>query len=165
MMLTTEGLLPMRNLTLLVAAASALMAGSALAGAAQAAPSLYVAPAPMINAVYTPSDGVVLEQVQYFYGGRNYCWYDGGWHGPGYYWCGYAGRRGYGWGGVLGWNGWGRGGHYGRANYGHGGGHYHGGGGHGGGGHAGGGHGGGHGGHGGGGHGGGGHGGGGGHHH
>ena len=136
----------MRNLTLLVAAASALLAGSAVASAARAAPSLYAAPVPVISAVYAPADRPMLQQVQYFYGGRNYCWYDGGWHGPGYYWCGYAGRRGYGWGGILGWNGWGRDGHYGRAHYvGHrgrdGGGHVHGGG-HGG--HGGGGHGGGH---------------------
>ena len=39
-------------------------------------------------------------------GGGAYCWYSGGWHGPGYYWCGYAWRRGYGWGGPWGWRGW-----------------------------------------------------------
>src|SRR6476469_6989163 len=50
------------------------------------------------------------EQVQFFYGGRDYCWYDDGWHGPGFYWCGYAWRRGFGWGGAVGWHGW-RGGH------------------------------------------------------
>jgi hypothetical protein len=55
-----------------------------------------------------PSD---LEQAQFIYGGRNYCWYDDGWHGPGYYWCGYAFRRGLGWGGGAGWHGWGHGGH------------------------------------------------------
>jgi hypothetical protein len=42
----------------------------------------------------------------YLWGGRQYCWYDGGWRGPGYYWCGYAYRRGLGWGGGYGWNGW-----------------------------------------------------------
>ena len=42
----------------------------------------------------------------YFYGGRQYCWYDDAWQGPGYYWCGYAWRRGYGWGGPSGWRGW-----------------------------------------------------------
>lgn len=46
----------------------------------------------------------------YVYGGREYCWYDAGWQGPGYYWCGYAYRRGYGWGGPAGWRGWARGG-------------------------------------------------------
>jgi hypothetical protein len=43
---------------------------------------------------------------QFFpFGGRNYCWYEGGWHGPGYDWRGYACRRGYGWGGGYGWHG------------------------------------------------------------
>ena len=47
-----------------------------------------------------------IEQAQFFFGGRNYCWYDDGWQGPGYYWCGYAWRRGLGWGGGAGWHGW-----------------------------------------------------------
>ncbi len=51
-----------------------------------------------------------VEQVQFFFGGRNYCWYDDGWQGPGFYWCGYAWRRGIGWGGGAGWHGW-HGGH------------------------------------------------------
>jgi hypothetical protein len=105
----------MRKIPLIAAAASALLAGSAVAGAADAAPSFYVAPAPAIDAVYVPGGQPLLWDAQYFWGGRNYCWYDGGWHGPGYYWCGYAGRRGFGWGGGPGWHGWG-----------HGGGHYHG---------------------------------------
>ena len=29
-----------------------------------------------------------------------------GWHGPGWYWCGYHHRVGLGWGGPEGWNGW-----------------------------------------------------------
>jgi hypothetical protein len=135
----------MRKLSLIVATASALMAGAAVGGAAQAAP------ANVFNAVYTGDAAPVLQNVQYFWGGRNYCWYDGGWRGPGYYWCGYGGRRGYGWGGGYGWNGWRHGG-YGPAGFGahrehFGGGYYHGGGGFHGGGHdfhGGGGHGGGH---------------------
>jgi hypothetical protein len=51
-----------------------------------------------------------VEQAQFIYGGRNYCWYDSGWRGPGFYWCGYAWRRGFGWGGGAGWHGWHRGG-------------------------------------------------------
>ncbi|WP_424631342.1 hypothetical protein [Bradyrhizobium sp. SYSU BS000235] len=47
-----------------------------------------------------------VEQTQFIFGGRNYCWYDAGWHGPGFYWCGYAMRRGFGWGGGAGWRGW-----------------------------------------------------------
>jgi hypothetical protein len=48
----------------------------------------------------------IAEDVQYFYGGRNYCWYPYGWNGPGWYWCGYAYRRGFGWGGGEGFRGW-----------------------------------------------------------
>ena len=46
-----------------------------------------------------------VEQAQFFYGGRDYCWYDDGWRGPGFYWCGYAWRRGLGWGGGV-WMAW-----------------------------------------------------------
>ena len=52
----------------------------------------------------------VVGERQFFFGGQNYCWYDDGWQGPGYYYCGYAWRRGYGWGGGAGWRGWGGGG-------------------------------------------------------
>ena len=156
----------MKHLPFGTAVASALLAVSAAPSLAEAAP----VGASAANAIYIPGKPLTLESVQYFYGGRRYCWYDNGWRGPGYYWCGYGARYGLGWGGGLGWRGWGGGpryyGGYHRGYVGHGGG-YHGGGGHYGGGHGGGGHvGGGHvgGGHGGGGHaGGGGHGGG--HHH
>ena len=47
-----------------------------------------------------------VEDAQFIWGGRNYCWYDGGWRGPGWYWCGYAWRHGFGWGGGSGWHGW-----------------------------------------------------------
>jgi hypothetical protein len=87
-----------------------------------------------------------IEQAQFFFGGRNYCWYDNAWNGPGYYWCGYAFRRGFGWGGGTGWHGWHGGGRGGRGVV-HGGRGGRPGGGHPGGGHPGGGHGGGHGGH------------------
>ncbi len=85
----------MKNLLLAAATAAAL---SASAVAAQASPLL-------VAGVDRPGDAVI-EKAQYFYGGRNYCWYDGGWHGPGFYWCGYAWRRGFGWGGPIGWRGW-----------------------------------------------------------
>jgi hypothetical protein len=110
-----------------------------------------------------------VENAQFFFGGQNYCWYDAGWRGPGWYWCGYAYRTGLGWGGGDGFRGWRRGGgghgggghggamphggahfggggaHFGGggAHFGGGGGAHFGGGGHGGGGHGGGGHGGG----------------------
>jgi hypothetical protein len=50
-----------------------------------------------------------VENVQYLFSGRNYCWYPNGWRGPGWYWCGFSDRRGLGWGGATGWNGWGNG--------------------------------------------------------
>ena len=72
---------------------------AALAGATAPLSSAQAAPARLIYAVGNAAEQPNLEQVQYFYGGENYCWYDGGWRGPGFYWCGYAWRRGYGWGG------------------------------------------------------------------
>lgn len=51
-------------------------------------------------------NGAITEQAQFLFGGRNYCWYNDGWQGPGWYWCGYASRPGFGWGGPVGWNGW-----------------------------------------------------------
>jgi hypothetical protein len=51
-----------------------------------------------------------IERIQYFTLDRDeYCWYDDGWNGPGWYWCGNEWITGYGWGGVYGWNGWGGG--------------------------------------------------------
>jgi hypothetical protein len=65
-------------------------------------------------AAFGPASGLALaanavdvtENVQYYYGGRRHCWYPDGWHGPGWYWCGYRLRQGYGWGGPEGWHGW-----------------------------------------------------------
>ena len=90
----------MRKL-LLTAAALALAASSLVAPKADAmslgAPS----------GVRSAADSLgIVEKSQYFYGGRNYCWYPDGWHGPGFYWCGYAFREGFGWGGPVGWRGW-----------------------------------------------------------
>jgi hypothetical protein len=48
----------------------------------------------------------VIDRVQYRWEGRQYCWYPDGWHGPGFYRCGYRLRVGQGWGGPAGWNGW-----------------------------------------------------------
>lgn len=58
---------------------------------------------PVQPGIAAPTD---VQQSQYMYGGRNYCFYPNGWNGPGFYWCGYAFRRGYGWGGGHGWHGW-----------------------------------------------------------
>jgi hypothetical protein len=51
-------------------------------------------------------DVSITAKVQYSWGGRNYCWYDDGWNGPGWYWCGQYLTRGIGWGGGVGWHGW-----------------------------------------------------------
>jgi hypothetical protein len=88
----------MRKFALMLAGASALAAFAA-------------APA---NAAPIPADALrgaigqasAIENVQYIFGGRNYCFYPAGWHGPGWYWCGYNLRRGYGWGGGYGFRGW-----------------------------------------------------------
>ena len=49
---------------------------------------------------------MVEKTAIYVVEGRRYCFYFSGWHGPGWYRCGYAFRRGLGWGGVYGWQGW-----------------------------------------------------------
>jgi hypothetical protein len=38
--------------------------------------------------------------------GYRYCFYFNGWHGPGWYRCGFAWRRNLGWGGEYGWQSW-----------------------------------------------------------
>jgi hypothetical protein len=76
------------------ATAAAVLVGGGAAASAQAAPNLVGDPNFQPAAV-----GV------YFWGGHNYCWYNG-WRGPGWYWCGYGARRGFGWGGGYGWRGW-----------------------------------------------------------
>jgi hypothetical protein len=48
----------------------------------------------------------MVEKAQFVFEGRDYCFYLDGWHGPGWYWCGYRWRRGLGWGGHQGWRGW-----------------------------------------------------------
>jgi hypothetical protein len=49
---------------------------------------------------------LVEQSALYVVGGRPYCFYFDGWHGAGWYRCGFAFRRGLGWGGVYGWQGW-----------------------------------------------------------
>jgi hypothetical protein len=48
----------------------------------------------------------LVDQVQYRWGGHEYCWYPDGWKGAGWYRCGYRLRVGFGWGGPAGWHGW-----------------------------------------------------------
>ena len=89
-----------------LATLAALAAGVTMLGSRAEAAGL-----PGAGALNDAADTMTLtENVQvYFWNGRRYCWYDDGWQGPGWYWCGYAWRRGFGWGGVYGWRGWGGG--------------------------------------------------------
>lgn len=93
----------MKKLSTILAGAGAL---TLIAGAAPAATLTEGGGAQLVVGVYDRAQPPALEETQWVWGGRNYCWYPGGWHGPGYYWCGYAWRSGWGWGGPLGWNGW-----------------------------------------------------------
>jgi hypothetical protein len=46
------------------------------------------------------------EPEYYWFAGHRHCWYDNGWHGPGWYWCGENLHVGIGWGGPIGWHWW-----------------------------------------------------------
>jgi hypothetical protein len=93
----------MRTFMLKLAALATLAAGTAMIGGRADAAAM---PAPNGLAVAIDSLGVI-ENSQYSYRGRRYCWYDDGWNDAGWYWCGYNYRRGYGWGGGQGFLGWG----------------------------------------------------------
>ena len=47
-----------------------------------------------------------FNPLDLFFGGHDWCWYDDGWRGDGWYWCGYGDRDGYGYGGGEGFHGW-----------------------------------------------------------
>ena len=88
-----------------------LVVGLALA-AAFALPLANTAEAAIVDGVaasHIASQLLPVENAQFAWGGRQYCWYGNGWRGPGFYWCGYAWNSGLGWGGGYGWNGWGGG--------------------------------------------------------
>jgi len=86
----------MRGLGLAIAAGALLVTTQANAGSF---------PVNTLNAV--GSDLVDQVAVRVFvHDGHRYCFYFDGWHGPGWYRCGFAFRRGLGWGGVYGWNSW-----------------------------------------------------------
>ncbi len=94
---------------------SMMMGGMAVLGLLAAAPAQAQDPLDALGAAAGVAAGVV--EAPFIWGGRNYCWYPGGWHGPGWYWCGYGARRGYGWGGGEGWHGWHHGGRGGRGRH------------------------------------------------
>src|SRR5262245_3600320 len=86
----------MRRLTLAVAAGALLVATQANAGSFP------------VNKLAGAETGLVdhVAVRVYVHAGQRYCFYFDGWHGPGWYRCGFAWRRGLGWGGVYGWNSW-----------------------------------------------------------
>jgi hypothetical protein len=49
---------------------------------------------------------VIQKAAVYIVEGRPYCFYFDGWHGAGWYRCGFSHRRNLGWGGEYGWQGW-----------------------------------------------------------
>jgi len=66
------------------------------------APPVVVAPVPPAPVVDT-----LVDAWAYVFEGYNYCWFAGGWHGPGWYVCDYGPWvTGSWWGGPAGWNGW-----------------------------------------------------------
>lgn len=85
-----------------VSAAVLTVVGAALLSTgATAAP---LAPAQNVPAA---NQQLPIETVQsYYHRSHRYCFYLDGWHGPGWYRCGYHHRKGYGWGGPSGWNKW-----------------------------------------------------------
>ena len=86
----------MRPLALAAAAGALLFASHANAGSF---------PVNRMTGVDTGLIDTVAVRV-YVHEGRRYCFYFDGWHGPGWYRCGFVWRRGIGWGGVYGWNDW-----------------------------------------------------------
>ena len=92
-----------------IAAAAALLgasAGHARTTSTGPGQTTSDAQAQLIFGVDRVGDTSGLTQAQFYYGGNQYCWYPGGWKGPGFYYCGYAWRNGYGWGGPVGWMGY-----------------------------------------------------------
>jgi hypothetical protein len=90
---------------------STMLALALAAGAAMAFAQAPTSAAPITGAASVDQaiGNGSIQEVQlriYSYRGRRYCFYLDGWHGPGWYRCGWAWRRGYGWGGVYGWNDW-----------------------------------------------------------
>ena len=83
----------------------AVVIGGFAASAILATEGLTATVGPML-AVKHAGDGLIENVQAFVWDGQRYCWYDDGWEGPGFYWCGYAWRSGYGWGGPSGFHGW-----------------------------------------------------------
>ena len=93
--------LKLRKLVVALAAAAAVVVSGNAGAASMSAPAAMRTAADSLN---------MTENVQFFWSGHDYCWYDDGWNGPGWYWCDMYLQSGIGWGGGYGWHHW-RGGH------------------------------------------------------
>jgi hypothetical protein len=62
----------------------------------------------MIHGIRAAAEDLTLiESVQYVWNGQNYCWYEDGWKGPGWYVCAHGPWvSGLWWGGAYGWHNW-----------------------------------------------------------
>lgn len=76
---------------------SVMLAGAMVAALISAAP---------VQAQNRPDGAIRVAEVPFMFGGHRHCWADDGWHGPGFYWCGFEHRKGRGWGGPDGYHGW-----------------------------------------------------------
>jgi hypothetical protein len=86
---------------------TALLAASALGIAATAAVTANATPLSYSRQLDSAmAQNGTIEKAAYVFAGHDYCFYPDGWHGPGFYRCGYSWRRGLGWGGPIGWHGW-----------------------------------------------------------
>ena len=86
--------------SLYVCATTALLALSASSGHAMSI-NIGAGVKPALDAT-----DVIQKAAVYIVEGRPYCFYFDGWHGAGWYRCGFAHRRNLGWGGEYGWQGW-----------------------------------------------------------
>jgi hypothetical protein len=75
----------MRSLN--VALAGALIAGVSLIGSAQAAP------VGLPDGTRAAIDRLSVVETAHMWGNQDYCWYEDGWNGAGWYQCGYAGAQ------------------------------------------------------------------------
>ena len=90
----------MRKVMLAMLPALLLAGGMVIgSGASKAAPVFDGQAALILGTPQGIEQNPLIENAQFVVGGRRYCFYSSGWHGPGWYWCGYSFRRGFGWGG------------------------------------------------------------------
>ena len=90
----------MRKLMTTLAAVAALMAAGTVANRANAMP--LGDPTGVRGAI---DELNIVDNVQYYWGGHRWCWYDDGWNGEGWYWCGRYLVPGIGWGSDVGFRG------------------------------------------------------------